>query len=133
MQPPAQVPAHGLPDRIPRLWWVVGLGVIALVVFAAVVYASLDAPPAGFTGFRIRTSACWFAIFHDSAETYTTLDGCGSRDIPWSCWGELRGSVSKEWYEPLTLTLQAFVHGRLADADSIHERGYGSVTVRTAC
>lgn len=106
--------------------------VVVIFIVAGIAYAlSQSSGPGGLTGFRISGSGCWSGAFGNLGST-RSIDGCGSRDISFSCDGVLSGVAQKDDDGGWTLSLQVLSNGRVIESSST-SAAYGVASAAGSC
>ena len=122
-------PAGGLTPRGVNFVFI-GLVLVAIIAIALTWFPS-GGPSGGLTGFRVSGSGCWSGAFGNVGSS-SSIGGCGSRDISWTCDGVLSGVAQKEDDGSWTLTLQVLVGGTVAESASTSE-AYGAASAAASC
>ena len=129
-------PSHSGPPKRGKWPLVIVVAVMVLVILGVVVALSIrlgpgGLGPGGFTGFRVSGSGCWSGAFGNFGSS-SSIDGCGSREIPMRCDGCLSGVVQKNDDGSWTLTLQVVSNGRLLKSSTTSAQ-YGLASAADSC
>lgn len=107
--------------------------IVVILMIVGVALAVTLSGPGGFTGFRILAPAvgCWHGGVGEPANL-TTVQGCGSEDLPAACAGFLAASLAKDDNATWTLTVQILVNGHVEQEGSTSLPA-GGVSVHASC